>query len=169
MQAMTPVPMPPSRQALPPELVQKTRQDSLVTDVTAELTRRGFFIPADGARAGTKLDVAVRDYQEAAGLPADGLPSEALLAHLATSKLKISDQILQMLKPGQPDPKRTATAAQRALNKLGYGPLTEDGAVGAGTHAAIERFERDRKLPIKGELGGRLLKELATASGLPVD
>ncbi|SFG27052.1 peptidoglycan-binding domain-containing protein [Methylobacterium gossipiicola] len=51
--------------------------------------------------------------------------------------------------------------AQRALVKLGYGPLKADGILGTGTRAAIERFERDRKLPVKGEPTGRTLRELA--------
>lgn len=49
---------------------------------------------------------------------------------------------------------------QRALAKLGYGPLKDDGMMGPGTKAAIERFERDRKLPVKGEAAGRTLREL---------
>ncbi|KQO72849.1 hypothetical protein ASF22_00395 [Methylobacterium sp. Leaf87] len=51
--------------------------------------------------------------------------------------------------------------AQRALVKLGYGPLKADGVLGTGTRAAIERFERDRKLPVKGQPAGRTLRELA--------
>lgn len=55
--------------------------------------------------------------------------------------------------------------AQRALIKLGYGPLRADGILGAGTRAAIAKFERDRKLPVKGEPTGRTLRELATRAG----
>ena len=59
-------------------------------------------------------------------------------------------------------------AAQRALNKLGYGPLKADGMAGAGTHQAIERFERERRIPVTGELNPRTLKELSTRSGMPI-
>ena len=55
----------------------------------------------------------------------------------------------------------TVAKAQRALVKLGYGPLKADGVLGTGTRAAIERFERDRKLPVKGQPAGRTLRELA--------
>ncbi|MCJ2032694.1 peptidoglycan-binding domain-containing protein [Methylobacterium sp. J-068] len=55
--------------------------------------------------------------------------------------------------------------AQRALVKLGYGPLKADGLMGASTRAAIERFERDRKLPVKGEPSPRTFRELATRAG----
>ena len=60
--------------------------------------------------------------------------------------------------PLKPDP--AVARAQRALAKLGYGPLKDDGLMGPGTKAAIERFERDRKLPVKGEAAGRTLREL---------
>lgn len=52
------------------------------------------------------------------------------------------------------------TRAQRALSKLGYGPIKADGAMGPATKAAIEKFERDRKLPVTGEAAGRTLKAL---------
>lgn len=67
----------------------------------------------------------------------------------------------------QSEPSRTVLFAQRALGKLNYGPVKPDGLLGTGTRAAIERFERDRKLPVTGELGPRTLRELAAASGLP--
>ena len=60
---------------------------------------------------------------------------------------------------------KSVLQAQRALNKLGYGPLKADGLIGPGTRAAIEKFERDRKLPVKGEAAGRTLKELAARAG----
>ncbi len=61
---------------------------------------------------------------------------------------------------------KAVLAAQRALNRLGYGPIKPDGIFGAGTRQAIEKFERDRKLPVTGEVNPRTAKELATASGL---
>ena len=66
-----------------------------------------------------------------------------------------------------PKPQGAVMQAQRALSKLGYGPLKADGVMGATTRAAIERFERDRKLPVKGEAAGRTLRELAARAGLP--
>lgn len=66
-----------------------------------------------------------------------------------------------------PKPQGAVMQAQRALSKLGYGPLKADGLMGASTRAAIEKFERDRKLPVKGEAAGRTLRELAARAGLP--
>jgi hypothetical protein len=55
--------------------------------------------------------------------------------------------------------------AQRALVRLGYGPLTPDGRVGPETKRAIERFERDHRLPVTGELNPRVLRELTVQTG----
>ncbi|MBP1180816.1 peptidoglycan-binding domain-containing protein [Methylobacterium sp. PvR107] len=54
--------------------------------------------------------------------------------------------------------------AQKALSKLGY-PIKADGAMGPGTRAAIEKFERNAKLPVTGEASGRTLRELVTRAG----
>ncbi len=67
------------------------------------------------------------------------------------------------------EPERSVLAAQRALNKLNYGPVKPDGLMGPGTRQAIERFERDRKLPVTGEAAGRTARELAAASGIPAE
>ncbi|WP_342353988.1 peptidoglycan-binding domain-containing protein [Methylobacterium soli] len=66
-----------------------------------------------------------------------------------------------------PKADKAVMQAQRALSKLGYGPLKADGMMGTNTRAAIEKFERDRKLPVKGEAAGRTLRELAARAGLP--
>lgn len=60
-------------------------------------------------------------------------------------------------------------AAQKALVKLGYGPIGIDGVMGSTTRQALERFERDRSLPVTGALGPRTAKQLAAASGLSLE
>ena len=70
---------------------------------------------------------------------------------------------------GKPDPTRTIAAGQRALVKLGYGPMKADGVMGPGTRQSIERFERERQLPVTGEFSGRTARELSALSGIPVE
>ena len=70
---------------------------------------------------------------------------------------------------GRVEPSRAIVNAQRALNKINYGPMKPDGLLGPGTRQAIERFERDHKLPVTGELAPRTVRELATVSGIPQD
>jgi hypothetical protein len=68
-----------------------------------------------------------------------------------------------------PEPSRQVLAAQRALNRLGFGPVKPDGVMGAGTRAAIEKFEKSRGLPVTGELGGKTARELVAAVGGQLD
>jgi hypothetical protein len=56
-------------------------------------------------------------------------------------------------------------AVQRALTDYGYGQLKATGSVGADTQAAIQKFERERKLPITGQMSERLVRELGLATG----
>ena len=63
---------------------------------------------------------------------------------------------------------KTVAGAQRALVKLGF-VLKPSGTVGPQTRKAIETFERDRHMPVNGELTHRLVKVLAAESGLKID
>lgn len=56
-------------------------------------------------------------------------------------------------------------AVQRALTDYGYGQLKATGTVGADTQAAIQRFERERKLPLTGQMSENLVRELGLATG----
>jgi len=67
-----------------------------------------------------------------------------------------------------PDSHRVA-AVQRALTKYGYGQLKPTGVVGPDTQAAIQAFERARKLPVTGQVSDRLVRELASTIGHPVE
>jgi hypothetical protein len=64
---------------------------------------------------------------------------------------------------------RPVLAAQRALNRLGHGPVKADGMFGEETRAAIERFERDRRIPVTRDLSPRTLRELTAASGMRME
>jgi Putative peptidoglycan binding domain len=64
---------------------------------------------------------------------------------------------------------RKIAAVQRALTEYGYGQLKPTGLIGADTQAAITKFERDRKLPVTGQMSDRLVKELSAMTGRPID
>lgn len=64
---------------------------------------------------------------------------------------------------------RPVLAAQRALNRVGAGPVKADGVFGEETRAAIERFERERRLPVTRDLSARTLRELSSASGIRME
>lgn len=64
---------------------------------------------------------------------------------------------------------RRVAAVQRSLTEYGYGQLKPTGTVGSDTQAAIQKFERERKLPVTGQMSDRLVKELAVMIGRPID
>ena len=67
------------------------------------------------------------------------------------------------------DPSKRVIALQHALTDFGYGQLRPTGTVDKATRNAIAEFERNRKLPVTGEVSGRVTRELATMTGRPLD
>lgn len=124
--------------------------------------------------AGKPVQAASGDPAPAKPVPTKPAPAKDQPAPLAAKGAPAkADSIADILRADEttasvsPKPERAVMQAQRALAKLGYGPLRPDGVMGSTTRAAIERFEKDRKLPVKGEAGGRTLRELAARAGLP--
>jgi hypothetical protein len=64
---------------------------------------------------------------------------------------------------------RRVAAVQRTLTEYGYGQLKPTGTVGSETQAAIQKFERDRKIPVTGQMSDRLVKELTAMTGKAID
>ena len=64
---------------------------------------------------------------------------------------------------------RRVASIQRALTEYGYGQLKPTGVVGADTQAAIQKFERDRKMPVTGQISDRLIRDLVVLTGRPIE
>ena len=64
---------------------------------------------------------------------------------------------------------RRVAAVQRALTEYGYGQLKPTGTVGSDTQAAIQKFEREHKMPVTGQMSDRLVRELVAMIGHPID
>ncbi len=64
---------------------------------------------------------------------------------------------------------RRVAAVQRALTEYGYGQLKPTGTVGSETQAAIQKFERERKIPVTGQMSDRLVRELTAVIGRPIE
>jgi Putative peptidoglycan binding domain len=60
-------------------------------------------------------------------------------------------------------------AVQRALTEYGYGQLKPTGVVGTDTQAAIQKFEKARRLPVTGQVSDRLMHELGAVIGHSID
>lgn len=71
-------------------------------------------------------------------------------------------------KAAEKESPKTVMAAQHALMKLGF-VIKPNGTFGPATKAALETFERDQHLPIKGEMSRKVLKQLSAESGVMID
>jgi len=59
-------------------------------------------------------------------------------------------------------------AVQRVLSDYGYGQVKPSGMLDEATSEAIEKFEREHKLPVTGRVSDRLVAELSAMIGRPV-
>jgi hypothetical protein len=122
--------------------------------------------------------------------PAEVLPLEQKAAEPKAVEPKAADPLANLLKatgappaaasnvPRPPAPipaagptvgSRRVAAVQRALTEYGYGQLKPTGAIGTDTQTAIQKFEREHKLPVTGQMSDRLVHELAAMIGHPID
>ena len=84
--------------------------------------------------------------------------------HVAPAAARSSDPLGDLILSS-----RRVASVQRALTEYGYGQLKPTGTIGSETQAAIQRFERERKLPVTGQMSDRLVRELATVTGRPIE
>lgn len=142
----------------------------LVGEIQRELAGRGFYDSAVDGIWGAKTDSAVRDFAQAARVKIDAEVSESLLRTIKASTVRgraappPNDPIAQLLTPS-----KRVLAVQRALADFGYGQIKPTGVEDAGTRAAIEKFERDRQLPVTGKASDRVVRELAAMTGRPLE
>ncbi|KJC48257.1 peptidoglycan-binding protein [Bradyrhizobium sp. LTSP849] len=64
---------------------------------------------------------------------------------------------------------RRLSGVQRALSEYGYGQLKITGTMSGETQSAIQKFEREHKMAVTGQVSDRLLRELGAAIGHPVE
>ncbi len=162
----------------PPEATAKIEArptPEIIADIQRELIRRGYYEGVVDGRYGPRTDAAVRDFEQATGLKASTEPSEALLAAIKRSTAKpakapsgLRPQQVR-LEPNADASSKRVLAVQRALAEFGYGQIKPTGVVDADTRAAIERFERERRLPITGQVSERVARELASVTGRPLE
>lgn len=92
-------------------------------------------------------------------------PAAAPAAPLAE---KAAASPADLLPPGDVPVSPRVMDIQKALARLGYGPIRIDGIFGAATEEAIQRFERDRRLPVTGQMSDRVIRELTAVSGFTI-
>jgi peptidoglycan hydrolase-like protein with peptidoglycan-binding domain len=166
----------PSR--LPAQAAAETAQPriQLIANIQRELTRKGFYDgPADGIW-GAKTDSALRDFAQAANVKINAEASDGLLRTITTSNVKVPAPAPAPAAAAAGDPiaklipaSKRVTAVQRALSDFGYGQIKPTGVFDPETRAALEKFERDRKLPPTGQMSDRVVRELAAMTGRPLE
>jgi len=157
---------------------QPRTRGELISSIQKELAQRGFYDGTIDGFYGPKTDSAIRDFEQAAKLKPSTEPNEMLLASIVRSNVtgQKSGQAA-VAKPARQDPladliappPNRVIAVQRALSEWGYGQLKPTGQIDPDTQTAIEKFERERKLPVTGQVSDRLVRELAAVTGRPLE
>ena len=167
--------LPPRLQPAQSTVAAETgNQAKLVASIQRELARKGFYDgPADGIW-GAKTDAAVRDFIHAAGLKTNVEASDSLLRAITASNARPANAVAATSATPDPiakliAPSRRVMAVQRALADFGYGQIKPTGIFDPETRAAIEKFERDHRLPVTGQISDRVVRELAAMTGRPLE
>ena len=165
------VPLPPPPAARPSHTV--------ISEIQRELHRRGFYDGVVDGRYGPRTDAAIRDFEHAAGLRPGSEPNDALLRAIQRSPLRSRPAAQRPPAPvpdAKPDPiaeliapSKQVVAVQRALSEFGYGQIKPTGMIDPQTQSAIQKFERERGLPVTGQLSHRVVRELAAITGRPLE
>lgn len=121
--------------------------------------------PPPGAEARTKpgLQAATRS-TEAAVPRAAATAQPAPAVPVPVPSPRRADPIAELIGPSP-----RILAVQRVLSAFGYGQIKPTGMLDDATSAAIEKFEREHKLPVSGRVSDRLVGELAAMIGHPIE
>jgi hypothetical protein len=68
-----------------------------------------------------------------------------------------------------PTPSPRIMAVQRALSEYGYGQIKPSGVLDGPTSGAIQKFEHEHKMPVTGRVSDRLVSELTSLVGHPLN
>jgi len=169
--AATPLPVPsPAAQTAAQPITDEARA-RLTSDIQRELNRRGYYDGTVDGVWGERTDAAVRDFIQVTGAHVTADANEPLLhaivgapAKKVAAPVRRNDPIAALIAPSN-----RVLAVQRALNDFAYGPVNPTGNYDSDTRAAIERFERARGMPVSGQVSDRLVRELSSVVGRPLE
>lgn len=160
---------------------EEPKRDELVEQVQTALAERDLYDGVVDGLMGSATASAIRSFQQSQGVAPTGEASEKVLGMLLTAPMPkpgapaLSRAPQAATKPTTPattastvQPDAKLMAAQKALAKIGYGPVLIDGKMGAGTRNAIKSFERDHGMTETGELSPQVLRALQGMTGAPL-
>ena len=166
---------PVAQPVVAPDTVVPNR-GQIIADIQRELGRKGFYDGAVDGLWGAKTDAATRDFVQAAGAKISPDASEILLRAITASNIRAANSRAVAPEPVRNDPiaeliapTKRILAIQRARADFGYGQIKPSGVYDPDTRVAIEKFERDRRLPVTGQISDRFVRELAAMTGRPLE
>jgi hypothetical protein len=101
--------------------------------------------------------------QPAAPAPQVAAAQPAPVAAAPTTQVAAAP--LSATSPSAPQPSPQIASVQRVLGSFGYLQMSPNGVMGPETKRAIEEFERERRLPVTGQVSDRLVRELSVVTG----
>ncbi len=117
-----------------------------ILELQTLLNRLGYDAGAPDGLFGSGTRRAVRGFQAARNLPADGFPTAALLGQVRAQ----AGVAVEAPAPPRPLARAGIRELQRLLARLGYYSGRADGRIGARTRAAIRAFETARGMEVRG-------------------
>lgn len=129
------------------------------------LAQRGMYDGKADGKLGAKTRAAISAYEKKYGLPATGMPSDGLMAHLRRTETASARPAPAS---GTARDDQVATV-QSALNSIGYGPLQVTGRMSDETADSIRRFELDNGMTITGEAGAAVVRRLVAIGAINPD
>lgn len=161
----------PNPQPRPNDAPARNMTD-LIQNIQRELSVRGFYNGAVDGVPGPRTEQAIKDFQK--GKNQNTLePNDELLNQIRRIPVKgeLKNDITGSINAPVEGERKSLRilSLQRALSRLGYGPVRMSGSFGPDTKEAIERFERDWMMPVTGLMSDNLFTKLAAVNGAPID
>jgi peptidoglycan hydrolase-like protein with peptidoglycan-binding domain len=145
----------------------------MIQSIQRELSVRGYYNGAVDGVPGPRTEQAIRDFQKGKNGQNTLEPSDELLNQIRRVPVKgeIKGDITGSINAPLEGERKSLRilSLQRALSRLGYGPVRMSGTFGPDTKEAIERFEKDWMMPVTGLMSENLFIKLAAVNGASID
>jgi len=135
---------------------------SLIIVINAAFLQSGSH-PAPFFATPKPVQLAAGDPPKPAAAPTSARPAATPVTP-QTVAIRRDDPIAELIGPSP-----RVAAVQLALSDYGYGQIKPSGILDDATSVAIEKFEREHKLPITGHVSDRLTNALAVLVGHPLE
>jgi len=126
-------------------------------------------VPVPAAAPMATSAIAQPKQMAPASLVASADPKQVFAPPQPIPDQTVADPVGALVAQTMPKPDKSILAAQRALNKIGYGPVSPDGLKSSALHDAVLRFQKDKHLPATGEIDTVTKPQLAKLSGLVLE